>query len=62
MVRNTVPVDVDPKDVRVRKGLTQQDFAQLLGVSLSTVQRWEKGKTRPSRLARQRMRQIGGSK
>jgi len=62
MVRNTVPVDVDPKDVRVRKGLTQQDFAQLLGVSLSTVQRWEKGKTRPSRLARKRIDQIRGGK
>jgi len=35
------------KEVRGRLGLSQERFAQLLGVSLQTVWRWENGLTRP---------------
>jgi transcriptional regulator with XRE-family HTH domain len=45
-----------PRDVpaqvrfaRLRLGLTQAQFAELLGVNPSTVLRWEQGRTMPSR-------------
>lgn len=40
------------KGVRQRLGLSQEDLAHALGVSFATVNRWENGKTMPSRLAR----------
>jgi putative transcriptional regulator len=33
-------------------GLTQEDFAHELGITVGTVNRWENGRFRPSRLAR----------
>lgn len=36
---------------RHRKGLTQRQFAELLGVSSSTVADWERGKSYPLRMA-----------
>ncbi|MBI4299026.1 MAG: helix-turn-helix domain-containing protein [Chloroflexi bacterium] len=35
------------KELRSRTGLSQERFAQLLGVSLQTVRRWENGMTKP---------------
>jgi putative transcriptional regulator len=43
------------KELRDRLELTQQDFATLLGVSLTTVRLWEYGTVRPSRMARERI-------
>ena len=40
-------------DLRGRTCLTQEDFAREVGVTVSTVSRWENGHTTPSRLARQ---------
>ena len=40
------------KELRRKKGWAQEDAARKIGVSLSTVQRWEKQCGRPSRLAR----------
>lgn len=39
------------KAVRTQLNLSQEDFAHALGVSFTTVNRWENGKTSPSRLA-----------
>jgi len=39
------------KQYRSKLGLSQEQLARNLGVSLNTVQRWESGKTRPSHLA-----------
>lgn len=39
--------------------MSQQEFAQELGVSASTVSRWERGQTVPSQLARSRMARLG---
>lgn len=39
------------KTLRVSLGMTQEDLAHELGVTVSTVNRWENGHTRPSRLA-----------
>ena len=40
------------KEVRTQLGLSQEDLAHKLGVSFASINRWENGKTRPSRLAR----------
>ena len=43
------------KDLRAKLGLTQEQFAARVGVTWSTVNRWENGRGKPSPLA---MRQI----
>ena len=40
------------KEVRQKLGITQEELAHELGVSFATVNRWENGKTKPSRLAK----------
>ncbi len=40
------------KEVRRQLGISQEDLARDLGVSFATVNRWENGKSRPSKLAR----------
>lgn len=40
------------KDIRTQLGISQEELARALGVSFATVNRWENGKTYPSRLAR----------
>jgi DNA-binding transcriptional regulator YiaG len=37
--------------LRQRMQLTQEDFAHLIGVTFSTVNRWENGKSTPNRIA-----------
>jgi putative transcriptional regulator len=39
-------------DVRQRTGLSQSEFARLLGVSVRTLQEWEQGRRAPSGAAR----------
>lgn len=36
------------KSVRLQLHLSQTDFAKLLGVSFTSVNRWENGKTNPT--------------
>jgi superfamily II DNA or RNA helicase/DNA-binding XRE family transcriptional regulator len=43
------------KRLRGRLGVTQTQFAQLMGVSFASVNRWENGQSRPSILAWQRI-------
>ncbi len=38
----TVPDDIDPREVRLALKRSQQSFADLIGVSLRTVQAWER--------------------
>ena len=40
------------KEVRRQLGLSQEELAHELGVSFATVNRWENGKTSPSKLAK----------
>jgi len=46
------------KELRKRKGWAQQDLAWEIGVSLSTVQRWEMKDVKPTRLARRELQRI----
>ncbi|MAT38665.1 MAG: hypothetical protein CL946_03575, partial [Ectothiorhodospiraceae bacterium] len=46
--------------LRERKGLTQVKLAELLGVSFPTVNRWENGKSQPSQLSWNKLREIAG--
>ena len=39
-------------DIRARVGLSQSEFARLLGVSVRTLQEWEQGRRVPSGPAR----------
>ena len=41
-----------PRDVRVRLGLTQKEFAEALHIPLATVRNWEQGRTVPDAPAR----------
>jgi len=46
------------KALRLKMGLTQEDFAHRLGVTLPTVSRWEHGKSKPSRLAKKALEEV----
>ena len=43
------------KSIRQQLGLSQEELAQKLGVSFTTVNRWENGQTKPSKLARRQI-------
>ncbi len=42
-------------NLRRRLKMTQEEFAHAIGVTVSTVNRWENGHIEPSRLARKAM-------
>jgi DNA-binding transcriptional regulator YiaG len=46
------------KALRKRKEWAQEDLARILGVSLSTVQRWENKGGNPTRLARKELKKL----
>ena len=46
------------KEIRKRKGWAQEDLARKIGVSLSTIQRWEKKGGKPTRLARRELKKL----
>jgi putative transcriptional regulator len=46
------------RQCRGLKGLTQEQLARNIGVSLNTVQRWESGKTQPSPLAMEKLQTL----
>lgn len=39
------------RELRTRLGLTQEEFAHAIAVTVSTVNRWENGHAAPSKLA-----------
>ncbi len=43
------------QDIRLSMGLTQEEFAVTIGVTFPTVNRWENGHTKPSKLAIQQI-------
>ena len=40
------------RDMRNKLAMTQEEFAHALGITVSTVNRWENGHSEPSKLAR----------
>ena len=50
------PIDI--KAIRQKLGFTQEDLARKLGVTLSTVSKWEQGIFSPSRLAREKIEKL----
>ena len=40
------------RELRLKLDMTQEEFAHALGITVSTVNRWEKGHSAPSKLAR----------
>jgi len=62
----TVELNLEPEhysgqsiqEIRNRINVSQAVFAQLLGVSTSTIQSWEQGKREPSKMARRLIEEI----
>ena len=50
--RKTVIAELEPKTVREATGLSQADFALLIGVPVKTLQNWEQRRTHPTGPAR----------
>jgi len=48
--------DVDVQQVRAKTGLSQPQFASLLGVSAATLRNWEQGRRQPTGPARALLR------
>lgn len=46
------------RKLRARLGLTQEQFAAQVGVTWSTVNRWENGRGKPSPLAMRRIEEM----
>jgi putative transcriptional regulator len=51
MIRQPENFPETVKEVRRQLALSQEELAHALGVSFATVNRWENGKTVPSKLA-----------
>lgn len=43
------------KDIRKELRLSQEDLARALNISFTTINRWENGRSLPSRLAKMRL-------
>ena len=50
------------RDLRKRLGLTQEEFAHAVAVTFSTVNRWENGHAKPSKLARRAIEALAAVK
>ena len=50
------------KALRHALGLTQERFAQLLHVSIQTVQMWEQGRARPQQAMRHHLAELAAMK
>ena len=50
------------KKVRQKLALSQEELAHALGVSFATINRWENGKTSPSKLALRQFEQFFAQK
>jgi putative transcriptional regulator len=46
------------RELRERMGLTQEKLATKLGVTFPTVNRWERGRAKPSPLAMQKIKEL----
>lgn len=56
--RVTVVEPVHVQAIRRRLGMTQPEFAQLIGVSVATLRNWEQGRRQPHGSARALLRVV----
>lgn len=49
------------RELRQEMGLTQEEFARVVAVTFSTVNRWENGHAKPSKLARRALETLADS-
>jgi DNA-binding transcriptional regulator YiaG len=62
MIRQPENFPETVKEVRRQLALSQEELAYALGVSFATVNRWENGKTIPSKLAQRQFEQFCAQK
>jgi DNA-binding transcriptional regulator YiaG len=55
-LRRKLPVSGDIAEMRARRGLSQREYAELLGLDIRTLQNWEQGRNRPDPAAVSLMR------
>ena len=55
LVMNQPQIGKFIREIRLETGLTQEQFAVELGVTCSSMNRWENGHTKPSPLAMQKI-------
>ena len=48
----------DIKKIRDKLGISQEALAHVIGVSFQTINRWERGACKPSRLALEKIKQL----
>jgi putative transcriptional regulator len=53
---------IEIKEFRIKRGLSQERMAHLVGVSYITISRWERDKSKPSPLALEKIRSIADRK
>jgi DNA-binding transcriptional regulator YiaG len=53
-----IGLQANVKELRRKMGWAQEDLAHEVGVSLSTVQRWESKGGNPTRLARRELKRL----
>ena len=52
IIHHVTPSDTDAREARAKLGLSQREFAALIGTGVGTVRKWELGTRRPSGAAR----------
>jgi putative transcriptional regulator len=52
IVHKVTPRDTDAREARLKLGLSQREFAALIGTGVGTVRKWELGTRQPSGAAR----------
>jgi DNA-binding transcriptional regulator YiaG len=60
MTDKSIPETI--KELRTKMGLTHERFAAAVCVTFATVNRWEAGKAKPSRLALMRLEEVERSR
>jgi putative transcriptional regulator len=52
VIHRVIPSDSDAREARHKLGLSQREFAAVIGTAVGTVRKWELGTRRPSGAAR----------
>ena len=45
-------------ELRLKLGVSQEELAHLLGVSFSSVNRWENGRNQPTKIAKLKLKKL----